>query len=112
VQDVVAALNRKGLTYACYFDPERPAVLDGTHAVRVNYETYLFADTAARELFRGDVVRFCGLLTDPVTKRRFRPDETSPRIEHEDVVYYFADDAGYEMFVLDPESFKLPGYSM
>ena len=51
VQDVPEALIRKGLVFACYMDPSREAILDDTHAVRVNYETYLFADSAARELF-------------------------------------------------------------
>ena len=43
VQDVPAALLRKGLRLACYMDPTRTAMLDESHAVRVNYETYFFA---------------------------------------------------------------------
>jgi YHS domain-containing protein len=112
VQDVPAALRRKGLTYACYMDPTRPAIIDDTHAVRVNYETYLFADTASRELFAGDIVRFAGLLTDPVSKRRFRPSQESPLIEFEQVMYYFESDSSYQMFVRDPESYRLPGFVM
>lgn len=103
---------RKGLAFACYMDPSRPAIIDGAHAVRVNYETYFFADTATCELFSGDIVRFCGLLTDPITKHRFRPSPESPWQEYERVVYYFRDDASYEMFVQDPERYRLPGYTM
>ena len=112
MQDVVAALNRKGLVYSCYFDPSRPAVMDSSHEVRVNYETYLFADEAARGTFAADVVRYCGLLTDPVTKLRFRPSLDSPHIRHGGVTYYFQSGGNYEMFVRDPDAFRLPGYKM
>lgn len=100
------------MTYACYMDPSEPAVIDATHAVRVNYECFLFADTAARELFRDDFVRFCGLLTDPVTKRRFRPEDDSPRHEFEGVTYFFESIRAYEMFLDAPEEYRLPGFTM
>ena len=114
MQDVAESVQRKGLTYNCYMDPTRPAVLDGTHSVRVNYETYFFADTAAKELFRGNVLRFCGLLTDPVSKRRFRPNATSPSHTDEEsrVQYFFESEASQQMFLADPGSYRLPGYEM
>lgn len=114
MQDVPAALLRKGLAFNGYFDTTRPAVLDDAHAVRVNYETYVFADLAACEAFRRDMVRFCGLVTDPVTKRRFRPDERSPQyVDAESgVTYFFESGAGRDMFARRPEAYRLPGYSM
>ena len=69
VQDVPAALTRKGLCFTCYLDPGREAILDAAHMVRVNYETYFFADTASRALFEGDVVRSRGFrLRTPPTR--------------------------------------------
>jgi hypothetical protein len=56
VQDVPGYLQRGGLKYACYMDPDSQAIVDGTFAYRVNYETYLFADTTARQCFSGDAV--------------------------------------------------------
>lgn len=114
MQDVPEAVQRKGLTYNCYMNPTRPAILDDTHAFRLNYETYFFADTAAKELFRGDILRFCGLLTDPVSKRRFRPTVDSPRSTDEEtrIDYYFESEASQHMFEVDPDSYRLPGYKM
>lgn len=114
VQDVPAVLNRKGLAFACYMDPSRPALCDSEHAVRVNYETYLFADGAARDRFSDDVVTYCGLLTDPVTKQRFRPAADSPYHEDEatGVLYYFESVSSFTMFLRMPEDYRLPGYTM
>ncbi|MCB9898628.1 MAG: hypothetical protein H6825_11550 [Planctomycetes bacterium] len=112
MQDVLAALIRKGIGFTGYLDPSRPALLDAEHLVRLNYETYLFADTAGRDAFLADPLRFCGLLTDPVSKRRFRPRDDSPRAEHSGVTYYFEDESGRAMFVADPERFRLPGWTM
>ena len=99
VQDVPKALLRNGLVFPCYMDPSQTAIIDAAYAVSVNYETYLFATSTARETFRGDVVLYCGLLTDPVTKQRFRPDDCSPRIKHEGVLYFFEGQDQYAMFV-------------
>ncbi len=112
MQDVTAALQRAGLGFNCYLDPSRPALIDADHSVRVNYETYIFADTATRDAFRADVVRYCGLLTDPVSKGRFRPDTDSPQAEYADVLYYFEEQSHKDMFLMDPEGYRLPGYTM
>ena len=102
MQDVLAALVRKGLDFGGYFNPSRPALLDADHAVRVNYETYVFTDVTSRALFMSDPTRYCGLITDPVSKRRFRPHDDSPRAEHDGVAYYFEDDSALSI------SFALP----
>lgn len=112
MQDVPAALNRKQLSFSGYMDPTRPAIIDEAHSARVNYETFLFADTANEQLFSGDVVRFCGLLTDPISKQRFRPTVESPYTEHEGVLYYFESESGRDMFERAPEDHRLPGFEM
>ena len=40
-------------------------------------------------IFLTDPVASCGLLTDPVSKRRFRPQRGSPRATHDGVMYLF-----------------------
>ena len=114
VQDVPEALLRKGLVFSCYLDPSRQAVIDDAHAVRINYETYLFADTLARDVFLGDVIAYCGLVTDPVTKHRFRPTVDSPTLTdvQTGVLYVFEDADSLRMFEMDPDGFRLPGYTM
>lgn len=112
MQDAPGYLRRKELTFACYLDPTKSAVIDDDHVVRLNYETYLFATSHARQLFLDDVVRFCGLVTDPVTKRRFRPGDASPRARHEKVVYLFESADSYERFLMEPEAYRLPGSVM
>ncbi|MFT7677194.1 MAG: hypothetical protein ACI8QC_001171 [Planctomycetota bacterium] len=58
------------------------------------------------------MVRYCGLVTDPVTKQRFRPRDDGPRYEYEKVTYLFVDQDSYEALVADPERHVLPGFSM
>jgi len=112
VQDVIAAVQRKGLSFQGYLDDTRPARLDAEHVAFVNYETYLFADVANRERFCADVLAHCGLLTDPVSKRRFRPRPDAPRAEHAGRSWYFESVAQRDMFLRAPESYELPGFSM
>lgn len=112
MQDVPYFLQRKKLEFQGYIDPTRPALMDSAHVMRVNYETYLFADTFGRETFRADPVRYCGLVTDPVSRVRFRPAPDAPRTTHERVLYLFQDAANLETFESDPDLYRLPGYAM
>jgi YHS domain-containing protein len=112
VQDVPGYLARKELSVPCYFDETRTAVLDAAHAVRLNYETFLFSDASLAREFAADPVRYCGLLTDPVSRRRFRPRSDSPRVEDEGVVYFFECAGTQARFRADPAAHRLPGYTM
>ena len=112
MQDVPAFVRAKGLTFQDYLDARRPAVLDSEHCVRVNYEAFFFADAWERERFLSDVVTYCGLLTDPIHRRRFRPRADSPRSTHEGVTYFFEDEASRLLFESDPETYRLPGWRM
>lgn len=112
MQDVPYFLQRKNLEFRGYLDPTRPALMDSAHVVRVNYETYLFADTFGRETFRADPVRYCGLVTDPVSRARFRPEPDAPRTTHERVLYVFESAANLETFESEPDLYRLPGFAM
>ena len=112
VQDVPAAVNRKGLSFQDYFDPARPAVLDARHCVRLNYEAWFFADDRSRDRFAADPLANCGLLTDPVSKQRFRPQRGAPLAHHGGVAFYFESDANRALFEQDPERYRLPHWQM
>jgi YHS domain-containing protein len=106
---VDAYAKRCGLSFRCYHDVEREAVLDDDHQVRLNYETYFFSEPWMAAEFRADPLRTCGLLTDPVTKQRFHPARGAPRLEHEGVLYFFRTRSSYERFRRRPELYVLPG---
>ena len=112
MQDVPGFVRRKGLTLNDYFDPSRPAVIDDDHLARINYESFFFADTEGRAVFLDDPIRYCSLVTDPVTKRRFRPRPTSLRAEYEGVLYLFESRTGLSTFERMPQDFVRPGYRM
>jgi YHS domain-containing protein len=112
VQDVPAFVVKKGLAFADYLDARRPAVLDAAHCARLNWEAFFFADLWERERFLSDPLLYCGLLTDPISRQRFRPSQGAPRFQHAGVTYYFESEANRALFESDPETFRLPGWKM
>ena len=112
MQDVPGYALRKELQFQDYLDERLTAELDTEHCVRLNYEAFLFGDLHTRERFQSDPILYCGLLTDPVSKRRFRPSEASPRMRVEEVTYYFHSEDNRLRFEADPEAFRLPGWTM
>ncbi|MFT5052274.1 MAG: YHS domain-containing protein [Chlamydiales bacterium] len=93
-----------------YFDSERVALLDKDHFIRMNYEAFFFADSAGADRFRSNQVAYCGLLTDPVSKQRFRPTPGDRSERHEGVEFYFESEETRKLFARMPESYSLPGY--
>ena len=112
VQDVPTFVARKGVELRDYLDQREAAVIDAEHCVRVNYEAYFFGSAWTRERFRQDVVLYCGLLTDPVSRERFRPTDDSPRRRYEGVTYYFQSPENLAVFKNDPETYRTPGWKM
>lgn len=112
MQDVPGFVRKKGLEFRDYLDEREAAILDDEHCVRINYEAYFFANLWTLERFASDPVLYCGLLTDPVSRARFRPGEDSPRARHEGVTYYFESAANLALFQDSPETYRLPGWSM
>ncbi len=112
MQDVPEFLRKRAIVLDCYLDPRREARIDAEHCVRLNWESYFFSDLWERERFLADPVTYCGLLTDPVTRRRFRPTIDSPRTVHADVSYYFESTASREQFDSAPERYRLPTWKM
>ena len=112
MQDAHLFIEAKGIELNGYLDPSRPALLDAEHRLRINYENFFFADRANYNRFVTELTRYCGLLTDPVTKRRFHPTPDAHRTTYEGVVYLFQDGRSAEAFRADPGRFALPGWSM
>jgi len=110
VQDPQIQLIDLGISVPDAIDPSRPAVLDAAHRSFVDYETYFFADEEDKRRFDADPTASCGVLTDPVTKQRFRPGSDSPRSEFKGRMYVFFDAANKATFEKAPEAFARPNY--
>jgi YHS domain-containing protein len=85
-----------------------PAVLDSAHEARVNHEIYFLSSRAARDAFRREPLRYCGLVTDPVSGERFRPSAASPRAVHLGRPYYFRSAETRSRFTREPARFAEP----
>ncbi|MFT5287656.1 MAG: YHS domain-containing protein [Planctomycetota bacterium] len=112
MQDFPVFVNRKSLTFRDHLDQREEAIIDADHCVRLNYEAFFFSNLYTRERFVEDTLLYCGYLTDPVSKQRFRPDKDSPRFSHEKVAYYFENEVQRDQFKASPETFRLPGWKM
>lgn len=85
-----------------------PAVMDSAHLTWVNHEAYFFASVDERDVFAADPIPWCGWVTDPVSKHRFRPSAESPHVMHLARPFYFAADSTRDVFAAQPDSFFLP----
>ena len=110
MQDPQIQLLELGTAIPDLLDATRSAVLDPAHRSFVNYETFFFADEADRQRFDADPSASCGILTDPVTKERFRPGSASPRARFGGRAYYFLSEANKAAFEKNPEAVALPNY--
>ena len=110
MQDPQIQLLELGLAIPDALDPKRSAVLDVAHRSFVNYETFFFADEADRRRFDADPSASCGILTDPVTKERFRPGSDSPRGTFGGRTYFFLHETNKVAFEKNPEAVALPNY--
>jgi YHS domain-containing protein len=110
VQDPQIQLQELGIAIPDALDPRKAAVLDIAHRSFVNYETFFFADEGDKRLFDADPTASCGILTDPVTKQRFRPGSDPPRTEFGGRTYLFIDAASKAAFEKTPEALARPNY--
>jgi hypothetical protein len=105
-------LNTLGVKLPCAVDPQSAARLDAEHRVFVNWETYFVSDPAAMAAFREAPWEFCGLVTDPVSRVRFRPTPSSPRRDRGDRPFFFHSDATVAAFDAGPEAYEKPMIGM
>lgn len=112
MQDPEIFLTDLGIRLSCAVDPAKPAVVDAAHRIAVGYESYFFSDSAAMQTFRDNLIQYCGTLTDPVTRERFRPDQSSPISTLRDRMYVFASDSSRQAFDMMPETYAWPNHQM
>jgi YHS domain-containing protein len=99
-------LKTIGVRPSCAFRPERPAILDPAHRATVNHEVFFFSTSALRKLFLGDPLRWCGVVTDPVSGLRFQPEKGSPRTDYEGRAYFFSSPETLSTFKMDPAMYQ------
>jgi YHS domain-containing protein len=105
VQDPEWYLNEIGVKLPCAVVKGGDARISAGMSARVNHEIYFFSTPAAKRKFAADPIRWCGLVTDPVSKERFRPAKSSPRVDHAGRPYFFASDSTRAAFASDPAAF-------
>ena len=87
--------------------PDRPAKLDPAVRSLLNYEVFFFSDAKSKRKFDKNPTAYCGLLTDPVTQKRFQPNKSSPHSTYAERGYYFLSDSTLVAFKATPDSFAL-----
>jgi YHS domain-containing protein len=87
--------------------PKRLAKLDPELMAWINHELYCFSDRASLRRFQHDPLKYCGLVTDPVSRARFHPSPRSPRLEYRQRPYYFMAESTLTTFKAMPDSFAL-----
>jgi hypothetical protein len=93
-------------------DSTKLAVLDKEHSTRIGYETFFFADLDAKKKFDLNMARYCGAVTDPVTKQRFVPGDASPHMYSGACEFFFESDSTRRVFAMMPMDFMDPAYHM
>jgi YHS domain-containing protein len=106
-QDPEIFLQQEGIVPYDVVDPRRHAVLDSKLRSYVNYEVFFFADDSTLALFESDPLRWCGLLTDPVSQRRFRPVLGARPFVFNGRRYFFESDSTLALFEAQPDSFAI-----
>ena len=89
----------------CPVRPSRLAVLDSSLRTKINQDIFFFSSRSAMKLFENDPLRYCGKLTDPVSRVRFQPTKQSPHVRFRGRMYYFADSFTLARFQAKPELF-------
>lgn len=112
MQDPEIYLKEQQLTVQDPLDPSRAALVDAAHRSFVNYEIFYFADDESKRRFDATPRRWCGALTDPVTRERFVPGDDSPRRDREGRAFFFASKTSAESFDAMPDMYVLPDYRM
>ena len=108
MQDPETYLSEVNVELPCAVDPSRPAILDAAHRILVNHEVYFFSSEEARAAFLRNPLAYCGLVTDPVTGRRFHPTRRSPKLVYAGRPYYFETRTSRKTFRSSPVPYKNP----
>ena len=100
------------LSVPCVVNPRlRGRIAEETRR-RVNWEVFYLSNPGTAKVFDRDPRKYCEVLTDPVTKRRFAPGTDARKLEHAGRLWYFPSDSSYVVFAATPDSFMVPDLSM
>ena len=99
-------LDTIGIRPACLLRADKPAVMNAAHRAQINHEIFFFSSSSLRKLFLSDPLRWCGVLTDPVSGLRFQPDRTVPKTAYEGRTYYFSSAETEAKFKADPAMYQ------
>ncbi|OGF12692.1 MAG: hypothetical protein A2W00_08795 [Candidatus Eisenbacteria bacterium RBG_16_71_46] len=88
-------------------DPKFLGSLADSLQYRINGEVYRFSSPRTLRRFAKTPQRWCGLLRDPVSGRRFRPTARSPEVFFVGGPYFFESDSTKRRFVDDPQTFQV-----
>jgi YHS domain-containing protein len=105
-------LKALDIAVPCAMSPEKVAIVDADHLVTVNWDVFYFSAMDLKAKFEKAPTLYCGALTDPVTRIRFRPDEESPRVEYGGRHYFFSSDSTASVFRSTPADLANPSYAM
>ena len=112
MQDPEIYLTELGVSLPCVMVEGEDAVLDPTHKSYVNHEVFFFSTPEQKEVFDTQPHLYCGLVTDPVSRSRFTPDDVSPRQDYMKRPYFFESDSTLALFAASPDSFAIPRLRM
>jgi YHS domain-containing protein len=104
-QDPERYLREMKVALRCPVNPARRAIFDSSLRMKINQDIFFFSSRTAMKRFEKDPLRFCGKLTDPVTRDRFRPTSASPHVTFRGRMYFFAADSTLARFQAEPEKF-------
>lgn len=105
-------MSARNVRVNCVVSPHLPAVLDADHRAMVNHEVFYFAGEQQKERFAENPLKYCGVLTDPVSRQRFVPGKDSPHRSFADRSFYFVSDSTSALFAAMPDSFATPRFGM
>jgi len=88
-------------------DPRFVGSLADSLEYRVNGEVYRFASRRTLRRFVRTPLRWCGVVRDPVTGRRFQPSVQSPEVYWVGGPYFFESDSTKDRFVEDPHKYEV-----
>jgi YHS domain-containing protein len=108
VQDPGGFLDQLGEELDCAMVEGAHAFLDTDHRIWVNHEVFFFSTASEKDRFMKHPERYCGIVTDPVTRERFEPDKASPRLDRDGRPYFFLSEGSLARFEAAPDSFALP----
>lgn len=107
VQGPEPYLERMHAAFTDPVHPDRPVKIAARLRYHVNWEIYFFSDRASLDTFRKNPTAYCGLLTDPVSGGRFRPNPKSPRVVYGGRSYYFMTEQTRQAFQARPLDFAI-----